>query len=261
MNWSHAFASKVWSWLFTLKHILVFQAYMHTLECKSLAACLWGVLFFGCAFFTQESLLRPFCSSRVYAKTTNSCDMPEIKQAWILVRIPLEWVCDIELVTRWCLCSLDSQVQMWQVFSDWANIWPHQGLWEVATAGARFSPPPPGSLSDPCHFSRAVWFWASWRNCVFSLSCVCLVSHAARAVLAELINAGCSGELRPLLGPVERVVGFLPWKLKEDLADVTKLWTLRRGRWSRIVLGLNIVLVGPKKSQNMWWQKPEWGSW
>lgn len=37
---------------------------------------------------------------------------------------------------------------------------------------------------------------------------MCVVAHAARAVLAELINAGCPGELHPLLGPVERVVGF-----------------------------------------------------
>lgn len=144
--------------------------FRHTLECKSLAACLWGVLFVGRAFFTQESLLLPFCSSRVYAKTTNSCDMPEIKQAWILVRVPLEWVCDIELVTRWCLCSLDSQVQMWQVFSDWANIWPHQGLWEVATGGAHFSPPPPG---------QPFWSLSLLSGCVIlsKLTKLCLLSR------------------------------------------------------------------------------------
>lgn len=72
-----------------------------------------------------------------------------------------------------------------------------------------------GKVSQPLPPELPFWSLLLLLGCVIlsKLTKLCLLSrlcvaHAARAVLAELINAGCSGELCPLLGPVERVVGF-----------------------------------------------------
>lgn len=134
-------------------------------------------------------------------------------------------------------------------------------LWEAAICGASLSSSLHlSSLSDPCHFSWLCDFDKIAKTPHFWL----YVCNSTGAVLAELINAGGQRWSFHCEEGVNGLPGGSSWPLETEgrSVDVTKLWTLREGRWSWIDLGTNIIPVGPKKLQTgMWLQRSEWGSW